>query len=66
MTTPHVAFVAGATGYVGRYVVAALREAGVLTGTCGGNPNQIRLLPPLTLTTDEALSFVPMLQAALE
>ena len=46
-------------------VVAALRDAGVLTGTCGGNPNQIRLLPPLTLTVDEALSFVPLLEATL-
>ena len=47
-------------------VVAALREAGVLTGTSGGNPNQIRLLPPLTLTESEALSVVPLLQAALQ
>ena len=46
-------------------VATTLREAGVLVGTCGGDPHQIRLLPPLTLTESEARSFVPMLRAAL-
>lgn len=46
-------------------VVAVLRAKGVLTGTAGGNPKQIRLLPPLTLTEAEALSFVPLLRDAL-
>ena len=46
-------------------VVAALREHGVLTGTCGGDPNQIRLLPPLTLTREECEPFVLALAAEL-
>lgn len=45
-------------------VVRALVDEGVL---CGGssNPNQIRLLPPLTLTEDEALLLPPALERAL-
>ena len=45
-------------------VVRALVDQGVL---CGGssNPNQIRLLPPLTLTEDEALRLLPALDKAL-
>jgi acetylornithine/succinyldiaminopimelate/putrescine aminotransferase len=46
-------------------VVAALREAGVLSGGCEGNPNQLRLLPPLTLSTDEADEFVAALAGVL-
>jgi len=42
-------------------VCKALVEAGVLSGTCGGLPNQLRLLPPLTLTEDEALRWIPSL-----
>jgi acetylornithine/N-succinyldiaminopimelate aminotransferase len=45
-------------------VCRALVEAGVLTGSAGGNPNQIRLLPPLTLTEDEALGWLPLLEKA--
>lgn len=45
-------------------VVRALVEQGIL---CGGSsrPNQIRLLPPLTLTEDEALLLIPALDKAL-
>ena len=45
-------------------VVRALVEGGIL---CGGSskPNQIRLLPPLTLTEDEALLLLPALDKAL-
>jgi acetylornithine/succinyldiaminopimelate/putrescine aminotransferase len=48
-----------------RPVCRALVEKGVLTGTAGGDPNQIRLLPPLTLTGSEALGWLPLLEAAL-
>jgi acetylornithine/N-succinyldiaminopimelate aminotransferase len=46
-------------------VCQALIQAGILTGTAGGNPNQMRLLPPLTLSEDEALSWLPALRDAL-
>jgi len=46
-------------------VVAALREHGVLTGTCPGNPNQVRLLPPLNLTLDECEPFLLALESVL-
>ncbi|MBM3985764.1 MAG: aspartate aminotransferase family protein [Planctomycetes bacterium] len=46
-------------------VIAALRDAGFLTGGCEGDPNQIRLLPPLTLNADEAHTFVSALGAIL-
>ena len=46
-------------------ICQALIRAGVLTGTAGGNPNQMRLLPPLTLTEEEALSWLPALREAL-
>ncbi len=42
-------------------VCKALFDERVLTGTCGGLPNQLRLLPPLTLTEDEALRWIPSL-----
>ena len=46
-------------------VVRALVGEGIL---CGGSsrPNQIRLLPPLTLTEDEALLLLPALERALQ
>ena len=43
----------------------ALVERGVLTGSSGGNPNQMRLLPPLTLTREEALGWIPLLEDVL-
>ena len=46
-------------------VINDLRGAGFLTGGCEGDPNQIRLLPPLTLDTDEADTFVSAMQAIL-
>lgn len=46
-------------------VVAALRDEGILAGTCGGRPNQIRLLPPLVLTTEHADLFVQTLTRLL-
>ena len=46
-------------------VVAALRARGVLTGGCEGLPNQLRLLPPLTLSDDEADAFVAALADVL-
>jgi acetylornithine/N-succinyldiaminopimelate aminotransferase len=46
-------------------VIGDLRGAGFLTGGCEGDPNQIRLLPPLTLDTDEADTFVSAMQAIL-
>ncbi len=48
-----------------RPVCRALVDHGVLTGSAGGNPNQIRLLPPLTLTEDEALGWLPAFDKAL-
>ncbi len=47
-------------------VVRGLVAAGVLAGGCGGNPNQIRILAPLTLTEDEALGWIPKLAALLQ
>lgn len=47
-----------------RPVVERLYEAGVLTGT-GGDPRQVRLLPPLVLTETEALGWLPHLERAL-
>ena len=44
-------------------VVQALFERGILTGSCEGDPTQIRLLPPLTLTLEEAQPFVDGLRA---
>jgi len=46
-------------------VIAALRDAGFLTGGCEGDPKQIRLLPPLTLNLDEADTFVSAMGAIL-
>jgi acetylornithine aminotransferase/acetylornithine/N-succinyldiaminopimelate aminotransferase len=46
-------------------VVQSLFEQGILTGTCDADPNQIRLLPPLTLTLDEAQPFVDALTRLL-
>ncbi len=46
-------------------VVAALRAHGILAGTCSGNPNQIRLLAPLTLTIEEAEPFAEALLSVL-
>ncbi|MDJ0520740.1 MAG: aminotransferase class III-fold pyridoxal phosphate-dependent enzyme [Planctomycetota bacterium] len=46
-------------------IVRGLVEAGVLTGTCGGNPNQIRILAPLTLSQEEALGWIPTLERLL-
>ena len=46
-------------------LVRALVERGILTGTSGGNPNQMRLLPPLTLSENEALSWLPALEEVL-
>lgn len=47
-------------------VVVALRDAGILAGTCGGRPNQIRLLPPLTLTEADAGLFATALRRLLD
>ena len=47
-----------------RPVVAALRERGVLVGG-SSLPNQVRLMPPLTLTRDEVEPFVPTLAEVL-
>ena len=46
-------------------VVTALRGAGVLSGGCEGDPQQIRLLPPLTLSRAEADECVAAFQAVL-
>ena len=46
-------------------VVVRLRERLVLAGGADADPNQLRLLPPLTLSTDEADIFLAALQAAL-
>ena len=46
-------------------VLGDLRGAGFLTGGCESDPNQIRLLPPLTLNDDEADTFVSALRAIL-
>jgi acetylornithine/succinyldiaminopimelate/putrescine aminotransferase len=46
-------------------VVAALRVRGVLSGGCEGDPRQIRLLPPLTLSTAEADECVAAFVAVL-
>ena len=46
-------------------VASALFEAGILVGTAGGRANQLRLLPPLTLTEGEASLFIPALRDAL-
>jgi 4-aminobutyrate aminotransferase-like enzyme len=47
-------------------IVRALVSEGVITGTCGGNPNQIRILAPLTLSEEEALGWIPTLAKLLE
>ena len=46
-------------------VVKALFEQAILTGTCEGDAQQIRLLPPLTLTLDEAQPLVETLTRLL-
>ncbi|HZL99077.1 MAG TPA: aminotransferase class III-fold pyridoxal phosphate-dependent enzyme, partial [Planctomycetota bacterium] len=46
-------------------VVAALRNRGVLAGGCEGDPRQVRLLPPLTLTQAEADECVAAFAAVL-
>ena len=48
-----------------RPVVAALREQSILVGSCDGDPNQLRLLPPLTLTEAQAEPFVVALEQVL-
>jgi len=46
-------------------ICKALVAEGILTGSAGGNPNQMRLLPPLTLTEEEALGWLPTLARVL-
>jgi acetylornithine/N-succinyldiaminopimelate aminotransferase len=46
-------------------VVLGLLDAGILTGSTEGDPRQIRLLPPLTLTLSEALPLVDALTRLL-
>lgn len=46
-------------------VVATLVGRGFLTGTCEADPHQIRLLPPLVLTAEQAASFTHALAAVL-
>ena len=46
-------------------VVQSLFEQGILTGSCEGDPTQVRLLPPLTLSLAEALPFVDALRGLL-
>jgi acetylornithine/succinyldiaminopimelate/putrescine aminotransferase len=46
-------------------VVTSLLDAGILVGTCEADPNQIRLLPPLTLTPADAAPFPPALASLL-
>ena len=46
-------------------VVTALRERGVLSGGCVGLPDQLRLLPPLVLSDDEADLFLAALGEVL-
>jgi acetylornithine/succinyldiaminopimelate/putrescine aminotransferase len=46
-------------------VVKALMEAGILTGSSEGDSNQMRLLPPLTLTEKEAAPLAPALASLL-
>ncbi len=46
-------------------IVKALFEQAILTGTCEGDAQQIRLLPPLTLTLDEAQPLVETLARLL-
>jgi acetylornithine/succinyldiaminopimelate/putrescine aminotransferase len=45
-------------------VVKALAADGILAGG-GGGPNQVRLLPPLVLTEEEAMRFPPALAKVL-
>jgi len=47
-------------------VVSALRAQGVLSGGCEGDPRQIRLLPPLTLSRAEADECVAAFEAVLK
>ena len=47
-------------------ICQALIAEGVLTGTSGGNPQQMRLLPPLTLSEEEALGWLPALTRVLD
>jgi acetylornithine aminotransferase/acetylornithine/N-succinyldiaminopimelate aminotransferase len=42
-------------------VVRRLVDRGFLTGTCEADPNQVRLLPPLSITVAEAEPFVAAL-----
>ena len=46
-------------------VIAALVEAGFLTGSCEAKPEQIRLLPPLVLSAAEAETFTEALGSLL-
>ncbi len=46
-------------------IASALFDAGILVGTAGGRLNQLRLLPPLTLTEGEASMLIPALRDAL-
>jgi acetylornithine aminotransferase/acetylornithine/N-succinyldiaminopimelate aminotransferase len=46
-------------------VVSALFERGILVGGSDADPSQVRLLPPLTLTFEEAAPFVEALASLL-
>ncbi|MFM8981127.1 MAG: aspartate aminotransferase family protein [Planctomycetia bacterium] len=46
-------------------VIQALFDAGIMVGSCEADPQQMRLLPPLTLTLEEAEPFVQALGRVL-
>jgi len=69
---PHVVSTSGLGLLVGieldlpaKPVCRALVDEGILSGTSGGNANQIRLLPPLTLSEEEALDWLPTFERVL-
>lgn len=69
---PHVVSTSGRGLLVGieldmpaKPVCRALVDEGILTGTSGGNAQQVRLLPPLTLSEDEALGWLPTFERVL-
>ncbi len=71
-TLPHVVRTSGLGLLIGieldmpaKPVCRALVDEGILTGTSGGNPNQVRLLPPLTLSEEEALGWLPAFERVL-
>jgi len=53
-----------ATEFVSRVCASALEE-GLLVLACGPKANVIRLMPPTTLTSDEATDALALLQAAI-